>query len=71
MLTVHPGYLESDRVFKGPGLGPGVRSRVGVRHRTLTSLLSPLLDAGLRLATVEESGPDATPDLLTVVAVAQ
>lgn len=54
--------------FTGPGLGVGIRPRVGVRHRTLTELLDAVTGAGLQLLQVTEykmTGP--VPGLLDIV----
>ncbi len=32
---LHPGYTEPGLQFHGPGIGQGIRARVGVWHRTL------------------------------------
>lgn len=65
---LHPGYLQRGRTTLGPGIGTGLRSRVGVRHRTLADLLNPIPASALTLLSVTESGPGSSPDLLTVVA---
>lgn len=68
LVVVHPGYRSGAPTFGGPGMGTGIRPRVGVRHRTVADLLNPLPAAGLVLEVVEEAGDDAgpsdTPDLL-------
>ncbi len=65
-VTLRPGYEDSSWRHAGPGLGSGVRSRVGVRHRTIAEVLNPLSDAGLQLDRLTELGTDALPDLLGI-----
>lgn len=48
--------------FWQPAGAPGVRGRVGARHRTLSSYLNALADAGLGIERVVE--PTATPALI-------
>ena len=48
--------------FWQPAGAPGVRGRVGARHRTLSSYLNALADAGLTVECVAE--PQATPALI-------
>lgn len=52
---LHAGYRDRRRVFAGPGIGDGIRSRVGVRHLPLSELINPLLTHGLHLQLVAES----------------
>jgi SAM-dependent methyltransferase len=54
--VLHPGYCDAGWRLEGPGLGPGIRSRVGVRHVPLGDLLMAVLDAGLTLSAIEEIG---------------
>lgn len=63
-LRLHPGYWDRNLTFTGPGIGNGIRSRVGVHHRTLADVLDGVTRAGLILQAVHESGPGAFPDLL-------
>ncbi len=63
--VLHPGYLDAGWHSDGPGLGAGVRSRVGVRHVPLADLLTAVLGAELSLAAVEEVG-DELPALLAL-----
>jgi len=65
--VLHPGYRESEWRTEGPGIGDGLRSRVGVRHVPLAMLLNAFLEAGLRLERVEEPGPEDYPKLLAIV----
>lgn len=65
-VTLRPGYENSSWRHAGPGLGHGVRSRVGVRHRPIADVLNPLSDAGLQLDRLTELGTDAVPDLLAI-----
>ena len=66
VAMVYPGYWTTDRVFQGPGIGSGVRSRVGVRHIPLSELLNKLLASGLQLERVEELGGETVPWLLAL-----
>jgi SAM-dependent methyltransferase len=70
--VLHSGYEHDDLVFSGPGIGNGIRSKVGVRHRTLQATLSAVLNAGLELSTVREYQPAGRPlpDLLGILAAA-
>jgi SAM-dependent methyltransferase len=63
-----PGYRLTGRTYEGPGLGDGLRRRVGVHHVPLTVLLNGLLSAGLRLERIEEPGPEDYPRILVVTA---
>src|SRR5262245_12041179 len=65
MHVLHPGYCDAGWHRDGPGLGPGIRSRVGVRHVPLGGLLMAVLDAGLSLVAAEEIG-DPLPALLAL-----
>lgn len=67
--TIYPGYWHTDRVFEGPGIGDGVRARVGVRHVPMSLLFNELLASGLQLERVEEFGDAAIPWLLGLVAI--
>lgn len=64
LLTL-PGYLQHQP--QGPGLGQGVRARIGARHLPLAGLLSAITQTGLVLDTVVEFG-GPTPDVLAVAA---
>lgn len=68
VAVVHPGYWNTGRVFEGPGVGSGVRSRAGVRHVPLSELLNKLISSGLRLEAVEELGEGTVPWLLALKA---
>lgn len=70
VVTIHPGYCRTELAFQGPGIGHGLRPRVGVRHRRLTELIGAVLAAGLALTLLDESGPGPTPDLLAMAAFA-
>lgn len=69
--VLHSGYGHDDLVFSGPGIGDGIRSKVGVRHRTLQAMLSAVLSADLEVTTVREyqSPSRPLPDLLGILAV--
>jgi SAM-dependent methyltransferase len=71
VAIIHPGYRSIERVFEGPGLGEGIRSRVGVRHVSLSELLNKLIASGLDLVRVEEIGKRVVPWLLALVAAKQ
>jgi hypothetical protein len=68
---LHGGYDHDELVFSGPGIGDGIRSKVGVRHRTLQAVLGAILNSGMELTAVREyqSPSRPLPDLLGVSAV--
>ncbi len=68
---VHPGYTAAGWHRSGPGLGDGVRSRVGVRQVPLAELLNALLSAGFVLERVVEVGATDPPSLLGIVSKRQ
>lgn len=68
-VLLHPGYDDRRLTHTGPGMGGGVRPRVGVRHRTLADVLNAPAAAGLVMARVAEFGSGAVPDLLGVLAI--
>lgn len=52
---LHPGYDRPGRYTDGAGFSPeGVRSRVGAVHLPLGSLLTAVLEAGLRIDAFDE-----------------
>jgi ubiquinone/menaquinone biosynthesis C-methylase UbiE len=61
---VLPGYRQSGWHATGPGIGDGVRSRVGVRHITLAELLTAIAQASLHIEKAVEPGEEAIPTLL-------
>ncbi len=63
---VFPGYRESGWAEGGPGIGGGLRSRVGTRHITLSELIAAFPAAGLRIETAIEPGEEALPILLGI-----
>ncbi len=65
---IYPGYRHTERVFEGPGIGQGIRSKVGVRHVPLSELLNKLVSAGFQLLLVEELGDGTIPWLFAFVA---
>jgi SAM-dependent methyltransferase len=69
-VRIHPGYDDGDLTFEGPGLGSGIRPRVGVRHVALAGLVNAVLQAGLVLTRLEEPADGPTPDLLVLDATA-
>ncbi len=68
VAKIYPGYRDTQRVFEGPRLGEGIRSKVGVRHVPLAELFNKLLAAGFQLICVEELGNGTVPSLLAFVA---
>jgi ubiquinone/menaquinone biosynthesis C-methylase UbiE len=56
--SVFPGYFERGLTSEGPGIGEGIRHRVGVYHIPLAELLNGLAAAGLSLERVVERGDD-------------
>jgi SAM-dependent methyltransferase len=62
--VLHEGYRDTRRRFDGPGIGDGIRSRVGVKHLPLPDLLNPVLAAGMHIETFAESTDRTTPLLL-------
>lgn len=67
--VIHQGYRETRWTREGPGIGRGIRSRVGVNHLPLGDFLTALAAAGLRLERADEPGDDPVPALLAVAAV--
>lgn len=68
VAKINPGYRDTARVFEGPGIGDGVRSRVGTRHVPLAELLNKLIASGLRLESVHELDGELVPTLMAVAA---
>jgi SAM-dependent methyltransferase len=68
IARIHPGYRDTDRTFVGPGIGHGIRSKVGVRHVPLAEMLNKLVQAGFQLVRVEELGDGSVPWLFAFVA---
>lgn len=68
VTIIHPGYWNRERVFEGPGIGDGIRARVGVRHVPMADLLNGVLASGLQIDAVEELGDGAVPWLFALVA---
>jgi SAM-dependent methyltransferase len=58
---LYPGYGISAGTYAGPGIGDGIRRRVGVRHVPLSAYLNTLLDAGFTLERVVEAGEEEYP----------
>ncbi|MEA2635277.1 MAG: hypothetical protein QOH92_2044 [Chloroflexota bacterium] len=67
-FVLHPGYRSHGWTNSGPGLGQGIRPRVGVNHQTLAYLLQSILNSGLVLKDIEEPGAEDYPILLSVAA---
>ena len=68
VATIHPGYWVTQRVFKAPEIGGGIRSRVGVRHIPLSELCNKLIESTLVIDQMEEPGEGTVPSLLALVA---
>jgi len=66
---LHPGYRAIGWTTEGPGIGDGIRRRVGVRHVPLAVFLNEFLDAGFRITRVSESGGDDFPLRIGVLAL--
>ncbi len=66
--VVHPGYRREGWSRDGPGIGAGIRSRVGVHHVTLARFLNSFATAGLRLERAVEPGNEDPPTLFAVAA---
>jgi SAM-dependent methyltransferase len=52
--VIHPGYAKASRYDDGPGIGDGIRARVGAYHHPLGALIGALPAAGLRIDSIEE-----------------
>jgi SAM-dependent methyltransferase len=61
-----PGYRGVGWSADGPGLGDGLRRRVGAHHLPLADLLNAFPRAGLRIEAFSEPGPEDYPRLLAV-----
>ena len=66
---LHPGYRAIGWTTEGPGIGDGIRRRVGVRHVPLADFLNEFLEAGFRITRVSESGGDDFPLRIGVLAL--
>lgn len=69
LVRIHAGYLNDRLTYQGQGLGSGIRTRVGVRHRTMADLVNAVVDTNLRIARLAEFGAGPIPELLGVSAV--
>jgi SAM-dependent methyltransferase len=67
-LGLVPGYRDPVRVDESEQFGPGIRSRVGARHVPLGLLLTAVIDAGLLLERIVESGDGIVPWMLGLTA---
>jgi hypothetical protein len=56
------------RTTEGPGIGDGIRRRVGVRHVPLAVFLNEFLEAGFRITRVSESGGEDFPLRIGILA---
>lgn len=63
-VRLHPGYREVGWHARTPHTGTGVRSRVGVHHLTLESLLSAALHPEAPVEAVVERGGSVVPEFL-------
>ena len=52
--VIYPGYSEARRHDQGPGIGDGIRARVGAYHHPLSALIGALPAAGLQIDSIEE-----------------
>jgi hypothetical protein len=68
VARIYSNYRETRRTFVGPGIGQGIRSKIGVRHVPLAEMLNKLVEAGLQLVRVEELGDGTVPWLFAFVA---
>ena len=66
---LHAGYRRTARTYTGPGLGDGLRRRVGVQHVPLDAFVNAFFQAGLRINHVEEPGPEEYPRVIALAAV--
>jgi ubiquinone/menaquinone biosynthesis C-methylase UbiE len=66
--VLHPGYRSEEWTRHGPGIGAGIRHRVGVHHVTLARFLNAIAGAGLVIERTEEPGTDDPPTLFAVKA---
>jgi SAM-dependent methyltransferase len=68
VAIIHPGYWNRERVFAGPGIGDGIRARVGAQHVPMSDFLNGVIAAGLQIEVVEELGDGTVPWLFALVA---
>jgi SAM-dependent methyltransferase len=64
--VLFPGYRNTAWTDDAPGLGEGLRRRVGARHLPLASLLQGFADAGLVLERFEEPDEGDYPHVFAV-----
>ena len=65
---LHAGYRKEGWTREGPGMGAGIRSRVGVHQITLARFLNAFAGAGLRIEHSAEPGTEDPPTLFAVAA---
>jgi len=66
---LYPGYRQTTRTWRGPGLGPnGVWWRVGGQHVPLAALVNAFIQAGLAVEHLAEPGPEDFPRNLAIIA---
>ncbi len=53
-VVIHSGYWEARRYERGPGIGDGIRARVGAYHQPLGALIDAVLAAGLQIDSLDE-----------------
>jgi len=63
-----PGYRDTAWTRDAPGLGEGLRRRIGTRHVPLGHLLNDVAGAGLTLERFEEPGETDYPRILALAA---
>jgi SAM-dependent methyltransferase len=65
--VLHPGYRSKAWTDDAPGIGEGLRRRVGTRHLPLAELLQGFVGAGLVLERFEEPDEGDYPHVFAVV----
>jgi SAM-dependent methyltransferase len=63
-LGVVAGYRQAGWVSSSEQFGPGIRSRVGVRHVPLDDFLMAFIDADLQIDRIVELGDGITPRMI-------
>ena len=67
-VLARPGYRSTGYQSQAE-FGTTIRSHVGAWHRPLAEIINTFLDAGFRLSSLVESGPDPLPTLLGISVV--
>jgi ubiquinone/menaquinone biosynthesis C-methylase UbiE len=66
-VVVHPTYRDAGRHESSPWWSPGgIRQRIGMVHLPLADLINAIVDAGLTVTRVAESGGQPVPNALTL-----